>query len=362
MPGREGPAKYPGGNVLMPELTSDPHGPERTRWTLSEGGDSVSRLDVVDLHIHVGGDETLSVAGIGDVYTPEEFRGKGYATTMLRGVVERLQRGSAGAVMLSGIEHFYNRLGFAPCGAHFALTVALTDGSGKLMPGIPSAVDARLATPDDLATIEALYERASAHLVGSAVRPRDGRTWSRLQASLNPGGVIGPWPDKRHALPPWRGSDCLLVFRGGEAVAYAWRSVGHGAIDYLQVEHSGDFVIGDAAAIDEDAGDLLLRATTDWALEHGGRDMLFGTPGYRNVRMSVPDAHPAAIAARHWRGTHARHTNPVGGRLIRVLDGARLPEPLRSIAQSQPDGTAETAAVARWLADNECWLSLADEF
>lgn len=62
--------------------------------------------------------ERITFANIGAVCTAPEARGRGYAKTIVRDLLDSARRtGAAGAILWTSLEGFYESLGFSACPA-----------------------------------------------------------------------------------------------------------------------------------------------------------------------------------------------------------------------------------------------------
>lgn len=80
-----------------------------TRWVLDVGGEIVSSL----ILLRFSSARSVSIFGIGSVVTPPEYRGKGYGSALLTGVLSQIKAQPSAVLLHSGIgADFYVALGF----------------------------------------------------------------------------------------------------------------------------------------------------------------------------------------------------------------------------------------------------------
>jgi predicted GNAT family N-acyltransferase len=157
-------------------------------------------------------DTEIRLGGIGEVLTPEELRGRGYASRLLRLTLELLEHeGIDGAYLFSDIDpDFYSRFGFvAICSKH-------VDVSIDRMPEAPAGgPDIRSRRPADWAAIGRIHRAAG-----------EGEPLWLLRDDEQWGFLLGRWPlwarhDPRYRIVPL---DFVVELEGrvcGYAIALA---------------------------------------------------------------------------------------------------------------------------------------------
>lgn len=97
----------------------------------------------------------LHVAGIGAVSTHEHFRGRGYASALIKdSLAYAAEQGAALALLNATIPRYYERFGFSPVWPHYSLEV-----SSELAAHLPQNLKIRHVTAQDLPILAQLYEK-----------------------------------------------------------------------------------------------------------------------------------------------------------------------------------------------------------
>jgi predicted N-acetyltransferase YhbS len=112
------------------------------------------------------GDARLVTGCIGGVYTRSEARKQGVASTLMHDAIVYAQEHDYPLLLLDGIPKFYNRYGF--CDVYDLSTQELDRQAILALPESPYMV--RLSTPDDAASLLALYEHNFGSYTGSFAR------------------------------------------------------------------------------------------------------------------------------------------------------------------------------------------------
>jgi GNAT superfamily N-acetyltransferase len=221
---------------------------------LVEDGRIVSSCKNYDREIRWNG-EWLSATGIGAVYTPDAFRGRGYASLMLGALLDAERAAGRDVAYLYTDIHpvFYERLGFSALPSRtFSLRASALDGSHA--GGVP--LEAR-----DWAGVRRCFESLDATSLWSFRRTLPVWDWMR-----------GRWST---APPPGEQPVALAIKRGRTMLAYV---LGRRVMreDKLIVEEFAfDGPDGRAlvpALLRAAAGDL--RRVAGWLPPAGARDVL----------------------------------------------------------------------------------------
>lgn len=274
--------------------------PGTVRVDLVREGRSVSSCLVVPVTICVGA-ARVRVDGLGEVGTPPEYRGRGYARRVITAALNAMAVGNAALSMLYGIPDFYRRFGYTTAGPRYTLSLPLADRT----PRLPTGWHIRPALRTDLPAIQRLYNRASSHAVGAAVRVSHAYPWTRW-ASMPPAELAA---DCRTALDT-----------KGRVAAYAWRDRGSWFTGHLGEDHPQSLVLAEVIARDTAAADAILAACQAWAREEAqavGRALMA-------VVLAIPPEGPVAAAARHGAAAFAQTYSADGECMVRTLDPARL--------------------------------------
>jgi predicted N-acetyltransferase YhbS len=162
-------------------------------WTASRigilDGRIVTHFGIWDYQMRIGA-ARVRVAGVGAVATHQDCRKRGYMKLTAQASVAGLRERGYDLSLLFGIPDFYHRFGF---------TRAFAESDHCVRPGdLPSAAPARplrrfrfRPRPD----LERLYNRAHAHVTGTAVRP----TYSRPNTQAKYQGYLWTGPRGRPA-------------------------------------------------------------------------------------------------------------------------------------------------------------------
>jgi len=141
-------------------------------------GRIVAHFGVWDYRMRIGSGR-VRVAGVGLVMTHAETRRRGFMLRTGRAAIGGMRAGGYDMSVLFGIHGFYNRFGYVRAWNASTWTARVAD-----LPKDPPAPAIRKFSPNRCCgEIDALYNRTSAALTGTAVRP----TYSRRQMS----GYVG---------------------------------------------------------------------------------------------------------------------------------------------------------------------------
>lgn len=156
----------------------DPPYPESMGFIARADGCIVSHVELLDMPVRYG-DMIIHVAAISGVATLPAWRGRGLASALMeQAMAEMAARDMPLAVLLTGSQAFYERLGWSDwpppgCAIEWAEAEEL---AARLT--VPQRFSVAAYRPDDLAGVMALYERFNAGRPGTLVRPE--RYWRSL--------------------------------------------------------------------------------------------------------------------------------------------------------------------------------------
>ncbi len=145
------------------------------------------------------GEVVLPVEGLAGVATPPPHRRRGYASVLVRKVLERAA-GRVLAMFLHGIEDYYDRFGFATCiGGPGRIEIRVLD-TERVKP-TEDVITAREMTREDLGAVCELFNREHARRPGTTERdpavfdgPRSDEDWTTGQRAIvleENGRVVG---------------------------------------------------------------------------------------------------------------------------------------------------------------------------
>jgi predicted acetyltransferase len=193
---------------------------ESPGWHKIEAVDNntkVSWLSIPDIEVHYGASKII-VGGIAGVYTPREFRGKGYSASTLNYAIEWMRNRGYALSELFGIQEYYHRFGFATFMGEHTVTISLRDASRIEAREYEWEIsDDPSFCANDIANI---YEETNANWITSRVRKpnewngfRKGVSWEHTPKVL----VIrsGKQVFGYAAIERWANPDELLVAEVG---------------------------------------------------------------------------------------------------------------------------------------------------
>jgi GNAT superfamily N-acetyltransferase len=283
------------------EVVFQPRPDGTVRADLLHRGRSLSHL-VVDPQVVRYGAAMLRVDQLGDVWTEEACRGRGYARRLITDAVAHMQRGDGAFSLLYGIGDFYHRFGYATLGADYSV-VLREAGRGATL---PDGWMVRALEATDLPAIRRLYEASTRESTLAFVRRADAPIWATLAATAR----------------QQRDDTCrVVVDPQGNVGAYLWEGRGFWVVDLSQERwFPDDLAQGEAIAGSPAAADAALAAARQWAAEVAGRR------GQR-VRAvhcgAAPGSHVAAAAQYQEAEVHQTSWQSAGPQ-VRTLDTFRL--------------------------------------
>jgi len=168
---------------------------------LEVNGERVSHLGIYD-HVMRIGPARVKMGGIGGVHTQWQHRKKGYARIVMEDSLRWMKREGYDVTILSGIEHFYDKFGFANCMPQVMSEVRTRDAEAILKEKLPYRT--RRLEEADWPEMLRLYNRQN------ALRPLS------LMRSIRTFGGI------RHGSGFKRAGEAFVVLtRGGKFAGYA---------------------------------------------------------------------------------------------------------------------------------------------
>jgi hypothetical protein len=298
-------APPPAAPSSSPRITFQTRPDVPTRVEVIEGGQAVSRLQIVRSTLRIGV-ASVPMDGIADVFTEPGHRKRGLARQMLHATVEHMRAGDAALTMLYGIPDFYHRFGYATTGPEHRLFLTRLDQPAVL----PAGWSARPLVASDIPAVRRLYATATAAVSGAATRADDSWIWARLAGTVAPGQ---PQTDG------WEGCQAL-VSPAGAVEAYIWRGRGFWYTDMVQRRHPEDLALAEAVAAGPDAARAALARCRQWADSAAAAR---GRPVQRVILGLAPEGAVARAAARQ-DATFEQRFEATGGSMARVLDTGRL--------------------------------------
>lgn len=236
-------------------IARSPYGKRSYRTMGAYDGDLVASFKRYERVLRIRNDR-LAAIGIGAVFTPETFRGRGYASAMLATALDHARRaGKDLAYLFSDIHpRFYKQLGFVELPSR-AISVRANAFAGRRFP-----IDA--LAERDWSGVQRCFEALESAREWSFVRTPTVWNWLRLR--------------QKHGSEHGSGQATHLVARdrrGVRAYVLGQREAAHDA-----------FVIDEFGYADEGARDLIagllraaagdLRRVIGWLPPAGGRDCL----------------------------------------------------------------------------------------
>ncbi len=228
----------------------DPPYPQSVGFIARAEGRIVSHVELLDMPVRYG-DTIIHVAAISGVATLPAWRGRGLASALMeQAMAEMAARDMPLAVLLTGSQAFYERLGWSdwpPPGCAIGWADA-QEMAAHL--STPAQVSVAAYRPGDLAEMMALYARFNAGRPGALVRPE--RYWRSLLVRWL---EATEYPGQRNAV--------YVARREGRLVGYGFAFSEEDAL-----------VISEVAYDDTDAVGPLLRALVAGMGEAGRRRLV----------------------------------------------------------------------------------------
>jgi hypothetical protein len=251
------------------------------------------------------GDATIRMDGVARVETLEAYRHRGFARQVLSVALRRIKKGDAALSMLYGITDFYPQFGYITVGPESTITLP----PARPEVALPNGMSVRLFRIDDLPSVQRLYDRATASVMGAAVRPREGYPWTFLVQSVQDGSA----------------QDCRMVTDASErVVAYAWRGQWLTFVRAHAEYNPDHLILAEVVADGPRSAEAALTECRQWAIQDGARR----GQELKGVMLFMPHEGPVAAAAMHMPSTFCKGYGPDGGWMGRVLSARRLFESL----------------------------------
>lgn len=307
---------------MQVEVQSEVGGRMHRRMVVVDGS-SVSRLVVRDEFIRLLGAEVRS-GNIGGVETDREHRRQGYSRRLMEDTLRYMADMGQEVSMLFGIPDFYDKFGYAPFMAEYAVRVATRDAE-RLAQEAPGHT-ARSVQPEDRPFIVDLYSRDSRLSPGALVRSR------------------GAWPGFRmgsdYGLPA---TAFVLQDTDGRLAAYA-------AFD----DRPTQMRVIEAGAADPRLFPALLRELAARAIERR----------CEHIELLAPPDHPFARVLTRCGCRITSDYPRMGGGMMRLIDQdallARLESALAErIGNSRFTGACVTLCIETDLATTDLQLGAA---
>ncbi len=246
-----------------------------------EEGVKVSWLYLLDLKLHYGS-SFIRAGGVAGVYTPREFRGRGYSASTLSYTIRHMKKLGYPLSALFGIQEYYHRFGFATFMGEHTVTVHLRNASR--VRGEEFDVEVSEDPAFQSRRIAEIYERVNAAWPGARVRPP------------------GEWRGFRKGVAWEHSAKPLLLKASGEVVAYA-------AVERWPSPE--EFLVAEVGAVDHNPRlyRALLQSFYSIALEERKS----------HITVHVPPDHPFADVAKVYGATLTSSYSWSGGGMARVI-------------------------------------------
>ena len=192
-------------------------------YAVSEGR-RVSWLTILDLYFHYG-ESRIRVGGVAGVYTPREFRRRGYSRATIEYALKWMEENGYPLTALFGIQEYYHKFGYATFMGEHVATITLRDASRAVR-----GEGYEVVLTDDPGyrsrEIAELYEENNRSRIASRVREpgewrgfRKGVSWEHEPKvlALEHGCIVG-----YAALERWPSPEELVVAEVG-AVEHDYR-------------------------------------------------------------------------------------------------------------------------------------------
>ncbi|HEY2287823.1 MAG TPA: GNAT family N-acetyltransferase, partial [Streptosporangiaceae bacterium] len=201
-------------SFFEPWYLADPAYRPQHSWLAEEDGRLVAHLRLFPRMLRIGGPH-LRVAGLGNIVTAREARGRGHAGRLIQASLGAAARaGYQYSLLWTHLPQVYQRYGFGPAPEQELHAAA---GPSRGAAGI------RLADDADLPAIAALQDTFDARRSGPAVRD------------------LAWWRASRH----WLGDDLLVAGGPAGITGYARRRIGPDLVEVLELGvDPGDIVGG----------------------------------------------------------------------------------------------------------------------
>ncbi len=148
----------------MDYQTLDPYyKPEHSR-IIKEKSQIVSHISIIEKYVRIG-KSVVKLAGIGDVYSLPETRGKGYSRLLMEDAIEYMQENDYPLSMLYGIPNYYHKFGYIESVPNYS-TFVPTKNTKDVKPVLKT----RAYCESDLEKINELYNQEYASMTGSIRR------------------------------------------------------------------------------------------------------------------------------------------------------------------------------------------------
>jgi ribosomal protein S18 acetylase RimI-like enzyme len=284
------------------EVVASPRERGAVRLDLLHRGRSLSHV-AIDPQVVRYGAATLRVDHLGDVWTEEDCRGRGYARRLITAAVEHMRRGDGTFSLLYGIGDFYHRFGYATLGADYGV---LLRNATRPPAARPDGWTARPLLEADLPAVHRLYDDATREGTMALVRAAHAPIWTTLGATAR----------------GERDDDCrVVVDADGTIGAYIWEGRGFWVVDHSRERwFPDDLTLGEVVAGSPLAADAALAACRLWAVEEARRR------GKRiwAVHCGASPGSRIAAAAQYQDAATNRTSWRSAGPQVRALDTYRL--------------------------------------
>jgi GNAT superfamily N-acetyltransferase len=149
-------------SAFEPFYYGDPEYRPEHSWVVEQEGELVAHLRIYDRWIWVAG-QPLHIAGVGNVITAQQHRGRGYASLLLDGVLDQIVTEDFGYSLLwTHLPAVYARHGWVPIGQEIV--------EGTISGPVDGYVDIRPFVDADLPDVMRLYDETNVERTGPTVR------------------------------------------------------------------------------------------------------------------------------------------------------------------------------------------------
>jgi len=161
----------------MDYQTLDPYfKPEHSR-IIKENGEIVSHVSIIEKYVRIE-KSVVKMAGIGDVYTLPDYRGKNYSRILMDDAIKYMEENDYPISMLYGIPNYYHKFGYIEVVTNYASFIP-TKNTKDVMP----TLKIRPYKNSDLEKINELYNEEYKRKTGSIKRVT--KSWYKIANPQN---------------------------------------------------------------------------------------------------------------------------------------------------------------------------------
>ena len=137
--------------------------PEHSRIA-RENGKIVGHVSIVEKYLRVGS-SPVKTAGIGDVFTHPDYRGRHVSSSLMKDAIQYMKRKKYPLSMLYGIPNFYHKFGYIEAMGDYKITLPL-----KHAASVTSSLGIRPFREGDIPALDRLYNENYREITGSIRR------------------------------------------------------------------------------------------------------------------------------------------------------------------------------------------------